>query len=254
MRLEGDCANTERRIPRSLLPLWLFLIFPGLLSCRSEGPGAGSRNDAEPKELRARLTRLTREEQALTAEYSLARNPAPYLVVNLAGRSVDLRIRARNVRSFAIKDFQLSPPPQSVAQIWQLQDRSPLQQIERHILTPGAGEEATAAAAKQALWGPHRMPADYDLKCEKDNMLEIRSASPEGGGFSLFRSPAYLYRQIVNAYRHWQASRGTEAKSAIRLWLAENDARLLFWSLPKQLNILVLYGVREIPANPAYTP
>ena len=234
-----------------LTALVLLSLYP--ISCRSPRPEAGLDAEDEASQLRSRLADLTRQEQALSAEYSLARNPAPYLVVNLSGRNVELRVRGRILRSFPIRDIRKSARLDSSSLAWVVTDKRPFQQIERHSLTPGAGEEATTAAAKQAPWGPQRMPAEYDLVCADAGLLGIRTLLSERVGSPMVGGLVYLGHRIIERYRHWRASSGEEPRYVIQLRLGESDARLLFWSLPKQLSILVVEGVREIPGTPVYS-
>ncbi len=219
----------------SLLSLLIAIFAAG---CGS-GSSAGNATGDETQQLRKRLAELIRQERAMTAEYPLARNPAPYLVVNLPGRSVDLKAQARTLRSFKIADIGKVTPGAASAGTWTLVDRRPLQTTEHPKIAPGAGEQAVTVA-QQAAWGPQRMPVDYDLIFEGGKLLEIRGLPPEESGPRVLRAVRSAYLRTVDRYRHWTASKDTEPNYAVQIWLSENDSQALFWSLPKQLIVLVI--------------
>jgi hypothetical protein len=43
----------------------------------------------------------------------------------------------------------------------------------------------------------------------------------------------------MDRIRHWRLS-GQGEDDAVQLWLSEKDSQLLFWSLPKQVKILIV--------------
>jgi hypothetical protein len=211
-------------------------------SCTSRAPEGGSGAEDENARLQKRLAELTWQEKTITAEYSLARAPAPYLVVDLTARSIDLKAQARTFRSFKITDVRRSGPQGQAIDTWALVSKKPYQTNERPKITPGAGDDAAAAAAKQALWGPHRMPSDYDLIFDGGKALEIRALPSEQSGWLVGRAITSAYRRTVDWYRHWSVSKDSLPQYTVQLWLSENDSQALFWSLPKQLSALVLDG------------
>jgi hypothetical protein len=193
--------------------------------------------------MRRKLAELTKQEQTLSAEYALARNAAPYLVVNLSDRTIHLKARGRSLRSFAVAEVRESVRGKAVASVWTLEEMKPLEETERPKITPGAGEEATAAAAKQALWGVHRMPSDYDLICDGNRVLQIRALPAGQSGLRIVQWARLVYRRTADWYRRWRTPRSLLPLYSIQLWVSEYDSRLLFWSLPKQINILLLDGL-----------
>jgi len=211
-------------------------------SCTSRAPDGGQGAEDESARLQKRLVELTWQEKTITAEYSLARTPAPYLIIDLAAHSIDLKAQARTFRSFKITDVRRSAPPDQAIDTWVLVSKKPFQKNERPKITPGAGDDAAAAAAKQALWGPHRMPSDYDLIFDGGKVLEIRALPSEQSGWRVGRAIASAYRRTVDWYRHWSASKDSQPQYTVQLWLTENDSQALFWSLPKQLSALVFDG------------
>jgi hypothetical protein len=221
-----------------------------LSSCRPGARGKGSAGE-DSDQLRRKIVELGLQEQAVAAEYSLARNPAPYLVVNLTGRRIDLRARGRTLREFRVVDIRRPEGASEAIAVWPMTDKKPLEESEHPKIEPGAGEEAAAEAAKQSLWGPHRMPADYDLICESGRVLVIRGLPAEQSGSGISRWLKSLYRRTADWYRRWRSPEAERQAYQLQLWLSDDDARLLFWSLPKELNILILDGVRLPEASPA---
>ncbi len=224
--------------------LTIICLIPSLLlafgtSCRSATHLSEEGTADEAKQLRRKLVELSRQEQTLTAEYPLARNPAPYMIVNLSGRNIDLKAQGRILRSFRISDINRSSSERKPIDTWTLADKKPLQTNPRPKITPGAGEQATAAA-QQALWGVHRMPSDYDLVFEGNKVLEVRSLPSEQSGASIMRALTSVYLHTLDWYRHWSLSKDAEPQYMVQIWLSENDSQSLFWSLPKQLNALII--------------
>lgn len=233
-----------------LIALLAVLAVFWLPSCRSGAPGKGG-GGGDSEQLRRKIVDLNLQEQAVAAEYSLARNPAPYLVVDLTARRIDLKARGRSLRVFKVVDIRRQEGAPEAVAIWSLTDKKPLEESERPKIEPGAGEEAAAEAAKQSLWGPHQMPADYDLLCGNGKVLEIRGLPPEQSGSRLSRWLQALYRRTADWYRRWRRPEAERQVYKLQLWLSDDNARLLFWSLPKQLNILVLDGARLPDSSPA---
>ena len=155
----------------SLILLALFVSACG--SGGSQGPGD------ETQQLRRKYVELRRAEGALAAEYPLAKEPAPYLVVDIPNRSLELKARGRSLRRFGILETRVLSGSDEPSSVWSMTDRRPLAEVERPKIAPGAGEQAAAEAAKKALWGPFRMPADFDLVCEGGDVLQIRALLAE---------------------------------------------------------------------------
>jgi len=211
-----------------------------LLSACSSGRSRGKGDELQ--QLREKYVELRREEESLTAEYPLAKDPDPYMVVDIPSRSVELKARGRSLRRFGILETRILSAGDGRTAVWSLTDRRPLEQVERPKIAPGAGEQAAAEAAKNALWGPFRMPADYDLVCEGGDVLEVRALPAETSHSLVIRWITSARRRSADWFRRWRASGKAKTGYSIQLWLAENDSQLLFWSLPKKMKILVLRG------------
>jgi len=185
---------------------------------------------------------LTRQEEVLSAEISVAKDPAPYLYVDFLTRKIELRAQGRSLRSFSIRKISKTGSPPFVARTWEETEASPIQIPERAKMVPGSGEETTSSISTQNPWGPKRMPLDYDLLCKENRLIGIRSlASSE--------SSSFITRWIIGGFRRsrdWARNvfgkRNSGYSESLEIWLSEDDAQLLFWSIPKQFDILILNG------------
>jgi hypothetical protein len=208
-----------------------------LLSCGGpRDPRAGT----EQEQLRQKVALLMRQDQVLTAELALAKSSSPYLAIDIANRKIELRVQGHTLRGFGIAKFKRTGGVPFVTQTWMETEAKPYQIAERARMIPGSGESTTASVAAKDPWGPKRMPADYDLLCKGGQALEVRSLASEQAHSRYTRWAVSGYRQVRDWFRdHW-GSRKNNYKESLEIWLGEDDAKLLFWSLPKQFGILLV--------------
>ncbi|NWG12826.1 MAG: hypothetical protein HXY20_04735 [Acidobacteria bacterium] len=200
-------------------------------------PGEDSSSDTE--RLRIRAAGLMRLEREITAEYPLARNPQPYVVVNLPAGTLELKASGKRLRGFRILDMYRTEDAPLGEAAWNLVDRKPLQRTQRTKIQPGSGQDGVVEVVSQDPWGPHRMPWDYDLRCEEGRALEIRALPSEQSGSRFVRGVKILYRRTVERIRRWSHA-GQSNRRTLQIWLSERDSQLLFWSLPKHIKILII--------------
>jgi hypothetical protein len=212
-----------------------------ILFCRSRQAGPGPEL-SESEQLREKIAALGRQEKLLATELSLARNPAPYIAIDVAGRRMELRVQGRNLRSFPIAKISRSGEEAFIAKTWLSIEAKPWETPERARVVPGSGEATSSSIATRDPWGPKRMPADYDLICKDDRALEIRSLPSTQSGNRLTRWFGSGYRQVRDWARDLLGRRNRANREVFEIWLAEDDAQLLFWSLPKQIAILLVNG------------
>jgi len=233
-RLQGPFRARARSVFLSaavFLPSYLFA------SCHSSQPGGAP---SEEQELQQKIASLSRQEQELAAELALAKGQAPYLSIDFQTRKMDLKIKGHSLRSFTMNTIKRTGGSPAVAETWIEQEAKPLQLPPRARVVPGSGEATTASVATQDPWGPKRMPADYDLICKGALALEIRSLASEQSHNRFTRWVVSSYRQMRDWARDVLRRNKSDYKQSIEIWIAEDDARLLFWSLPKQFSILIL--------------
>jgi len=243
-----EMQRIEKMKPRMtasmrVFPFALAVLLAGSLaiSCRSRS-GQPSPGSSEGQSAQERIAMLTRKEQILSAEIAVAKNPAPYLYVDFLTGKIELRAQGRSLRSFSIRKISRTSGPPFVARTWEETEAKPIQIPERAKMVPGSGEETTSSISTQNPWGPKRMPLDYDLLCKENRLIGIRSlASAE--------SHIFITRWIIGGFRRsrdWARNvfgrRNSGYSESLQIWLSENDAQTLFWSLPKQFDILILNG------------
>jgi len=205
------------------------------------------------EQLRKQVAELNIRQRVLATEFSLAQNPAPYLIVNLSSHSISLQAKGRNLRTFVVVEVERRSLMGALNATWNIKEKKPFEKSERPKVLPGQGDEAAAEAAKKSLWGPDRMPADYDLICDGNKILEIRSLPSQQNSSRVSMWGKSVYRRLVERYRRFKESGNAKNGVKIQLWLSEIDAKLLFWSLPKQLEVLVVEGV-SLPESPSAIP
>ncbi len=84
------------------------------------------------------------------------------------------------------------------------------------------------------------MPSEYDLICKGAQALEIRSLASEQSHNRFTRWAVSSYRQVRDWARGVLRRNKSDYRESIEIWVGEDDAKLLFWSLPRQFSILVL--------------
>jgi hypothetical protein len=229
-------VSTMNRMPVAGPMAAFFLAFV-LASCRN---GPTGQTLSEEQQLRRKIYELAQQEQILTAELALARSQSPYLTLDVAKRKMDLRIQGYSLRSFTIDKIKRNGGSPFAVQTWVATEAKPLEVPTRAQVVPGSGEATTASVATQDPWGPKRMPADYDLICKGSQALEIRSLASEKSTSRITRWFVSGYRQTRDWLRNVWGRNGAGYKESFEIWIGEDNAKLLFWSLPKQFSILLL--------------
>jgi hypothetical protein len=210
------------------------------ISCGGQQAPQAGQGGTEEERLRQKIALLTRQDQVLTTELALAKTASPYLAIDVANRKMELKVQGHALRSFAIAKLTRIGGEPFVTQTWIETEAKPLEITARGRMIPGSGESTTASTAAKDPWGPKRMPADYDLLCKGGQALEIRSLASEQTHSRATRWIVSGYRQARDWFRDRWGSNKTNYKESLEIWLSEDDAKLLFWSLPKQLGILLL--------------
>ncbi len=209
------------------------------VSCRSRS-GQPSESSSEDQNIQERIATLTRQEQILSAEVSVAKAPTPYLSVDFLSGKIELRAQGRTLRSFPVGKISRSGGSPSAAQTWEETEAKPLELPARAKVVPGSGEETTSSIASQNPWGPKRMPLDYDLVCKENRLVGVRSLPSAQSRSRFTRWIIGGFRQLLDRARNVLGGRKSAYRESLEIWLSEDQAQLLFWSLPKQFNILIL--------------
>lgn len=113
---------------------------------------------------------LAKKQDALTAEYGLAKDAAFYFVFDVRGRKLELRVRGMVLRSWPIAGMRFWGRPEFSGTV-ALAKKTTLKAPERIVIKPGQEEvlvKAPDPAVKPAA-GAAATAADYDLEA-----LELR--------------------------------------------------------------------------------
>lgn len=122
---------------------------------------------------------LARKQEALTAEYGLAKDAQFYFVFDVEGRKIELRVRGMVLRSWPIAGMRFWGRPDFAGTV-ALAKKTTLKAPERIIIKPGQEESLVKVPAAKPAAGQAAAPAtsaDYDLEA-----LELRDMP---GKFSL---------------------------------------------------------------------
>jgi hypothetical protein len=172
----------------------------------------------------------------------VAKSTTLYLYIDSLTGNIELRARGRSLRSLSIRKISRTGGPPFVAQIWEETEAKPLQVPERAKMVPGSGEETSSSIATQNPWGPKRMPLDYDLLCKENRLVGIRSLASAQSRSLFTRWIIGGFRRSRDWVRNVLGRRNSAYSESLEIWLSEDDAQLLFWSLPKQFDILIVNG------------
>src|SRR5512140_2047031 len=116
---------------------------------------------------------LAKKQEALTAEYSLAKESKFYFVFDVPGRKIELRVRGMVLKTWPIEAMRFWGQPDFSGAV-EMVKKTALKAPERIVIKPGETEApivkpASAPAAKTAAAGTASTAADYDLEA-----LELR--------------------------------------------------------------------------------
>ena len=84
------------------------------------------------------------------------------------------------------------------------------------------------------------MPIDYDLLCGRGRAVQIRSLYGEASRFRAWKSIASAYRRLVDWFREKLLPGYSRPGEGVKIWLSKENSQLIFWSLPKDIKILIL--------------
>jgi hypothetical protein len=114
-------------------------------------------------------TKVAKKQEALNAEYSLAKDANFYFVLDVLGRKLELKVRGMVLRTWPLQSMRFWGQPDFSGSV-ELARKTALKAPERIIIKPGETEApAPAAAPKPAATGAAPTAADFDLEA-----LELR--------------------------------------------------------------------------------
>lgn len=154
---------------------------------------------------------LGKKQDALTAEYGLAKDSKFYFIFDVPGRKIELRVRGMVLRSWPIARMRFWGRPEFSGTV-ELSKKTTLKAPERIVIKPGESEvvaPAPAPGAKPAAPGATTAAADYDLEAlelrdmpkrfslDFDNGLHVMIKAKSGGSPGLGQRLKEAWRWYV---------------------------------------------------------
>ena len=199
---------------------------------------------------------LATKQDALNAEYSLAKEAKFYFVFNVAGRTIELRVRGMVLKSWPIQAMKFWGQPDFAGTV-ELVKKTTLKAPERIVIKPGEAEviaPAPAPAGKAAAAGGAGSSADYDLEAlelrdmpkrfsiDLDNGLHITVKARTGDTPGIGAKMKEAWRWYVSLpLRDLFAPRQDKRLSELEIVFAdEKDAQSVYWHLFDGIKGIVL--------------
>ena len=184
---------------------------------------------------------LAKKQAALSAEYNLAKDAKFYFVFDVAGKTLELRVRGMVLRTWPLQAMRFWGQPDFVGTV-ELTKKTTLKAPERIVIKPGESELiAPAPTAKPAA--PGAAAADYDLEAlelrdmpkrfslDFDNGLHVTVKGKSGGSAGLIGSMKEAWSWYVRLpLRHlFSARRGPGQSELEMVFSDEKDAQSVYW-------------------------
>ena len=188
---------------------------------------------------------LAKKQQALNAEYSLAKEANFYFVFDVPGRKLELRVRGMALRTWPLRSMRFWGEPHFSGSV-ELARKTALKAPERIVIKPGETEEpapAPAPAAKPAAAGAAATAAEFELEALElrdmpkrfqlgfDNGLNVTIKAKDGGSRGLggtLRDAWHWYIDLP--LRNLFGAKEGQAVSELELVFEdEKDAQSIYW-------------------------
>lgn len=190
---------------------------------------------------------LAKKQDGLNAEYNLAKEAKFYFVFDIAGRTIELRVRGMVLKSWPIRAMKFWGQPDLAGTV-ELVRKTTLRAPERIVIKPGEAEviaPAPAAQGKAVPTGGAGASADYDLEAlelrdmpkrfslDLDSGLHITVKARTGGTPGLGAKMKEAWRWYVSLpLRNLFGPRQDKKFSELELIFEdEKDAQSVYWHL-----------------------
>lgn len=188
---------------------------------------------------------LAKKQQALNAEYSLAKDANFYFVFDVPGRKLELRVRGMVLRTWPLQSIRFWGEPHFSGSV-ELARKTALKAPERIVIKPGETEEpapAPAPPAKPAATGAAATAADFDLEALElrdmpkrfqlgfDNGLNVTIKAKDAGSRGLGGTLGDAWRWYIDLpLRNLFGANEGQALSELELVFEdEKDAQSIYW-------------------------
>jgi hypothetical protein len=198
---------------------------------------------------------LAKKQNALSAEYGLAKDAKFYFVFDVLGRKIELRARGMVLKSWPIREMRFWGRPEFAGTV-ELVKKTTLKAPERIVIKPGETEEIVkpAPVAAPAAPGSAAAAADYDLEAielrdmpkrfglDLDSGLHITVKAKSGvpPGFGLRLKEAWRW-YIGLPLQDLIGKRGEHELAELELTVENDlDAQSMYWHLFDGIKGLIL--------------
>lgn len=198
---------------------------------------------------------LAKRQASLSSEYSLAKDPNFYFVLDVSGRKLELRVRGMVLRSWPLEAMRFWGRPAFQGNV-ELVRKSALkspQRIVKRSGTEGADAEAPEAqpeAAPSATGGP----AEFDLEAlelkdmplrfglDFDNGLHVRIISRSGGPGGPLSALGHAWNWYVGLpLRHlFGPDRAKRSGELVLIFDEDKDAQAIYWHFFEGIKGIIL--------------
>lgn len=189
---------------------------------------------------------LGRKQDVLNSEYSLARTPNYYFVLDVSGKTLDLRARGVTMKSWPLRSMRFWGEPAFQGNV-ELKKKSTLKAPQRIVIRPDDEQEETETAEDSA-------PAEYDVEAlELKDMPESFRLEFDNGFYVYIRSSSSMadgfLGKLWNAWKWhvglpiWNLINTGEGKAKAWLELAfenKSDAQAIYWHFFEGIQGIIL--------------
>ncbi len=186
-----------------------------------------------------------RDQAVLAAEYGLARAPGFYFVLDVPGKTLDLRARGMVLKSWPLRSMRFWGHPAFQGAV-ELKRKSTLRVPERAVVRPpGEGEPATASAESvsdgfevEAL-ELKDMPESFELEFDNGFHVAVRSARAARRGLVGMAVNAWRWH-IALPIRSYLGLGTDETKAWLEVVFEERkDAQAIYWHFTEGIRGLI---------------
>ncbi len=192
---------------------------------------------------------LAKKQDALNAEYSLAKDAKFYFVFDVSGRKLELRVKGMVLRTWPIQSMRFWGKPDLAGTV-ELVKKTTIKAPQRIVIKPGESElippsPAAKPAATEAAPAVATTSADYDLEAlelrdmpksfglDLDNGLHVtvktKSGNTGGTGGAIREAWRWYFRlPLKNAFGPRQGRGVSELELFFK---EEKDAQSIYWHL-----------------------
>lgn len=172
----------------------------------------------------------TADLQDLTAEYDLAKQPKAYFVLDIQGKTLELRIRGMALRAWPLQNIHFWGRP-GFSRSVELVRKSALNPPQRKVIKPGEVEKQPVDAAKFELEALELSDMPKNFTLDFDDGLHVSVKTPRGGLSGRSRAYREAFRwYVMLPVRNFLRGGAKKPLSELEFTFAnEKDAQSIYW-------------------------